>query len=297
MAAKTIIVTGAGRGIGLAVSQYLLQNSHKVVLVARTETELEALKKQYPAQVEYLAADLAKLENATKVTDLAVKLGGGKVDGIVINHGALEPIKPIADSTVDEWKTIYDINFFSPLALVQAVIPKLRQTKGRIIVTSSGAATKGYKAWGPCKHHIHTLICSRIQHLGARSRTNVTIRRLLQGRPALARPALGGRGERHCFRFAQPGKDGYWHAKALARAGQGLHGRQGPRCLCVCIRGRQAQPTRGSWGRDSQACAGRDARLERQISAVSPPALVPVCRGLANHARRWNGPELTSYRD
>ena len=62
MAAKTIIVTGAGRGIGLAVSQYLLQNSHKVVLVARTETELEALKKQYPAQVEYLAADLTKLE-------------------------------------------------------------------------------------------------------------------------------------------------------------------------------------------------------------------------------------------
>lgn len=62
MAVKTIIVTGAGRGIGLAVSQYLLQKSHKVVLVARTETELEALKKQYPAQVEYLAADLTKLE-------------------------------------------------------------------------------------------------------------------------------------------------------------------------------------------------------------------------------------------
>lgn len=65
MAAKTIIVTGAGRGIGLAVSQYLLQKSHKVVLVARTETELEALKKQYPAQVEYLAADLTKLEVRT----------------------------------------------------------------------------------------------------------------------------------------------------------------------------------------------------------------------------------------
>lgn len=62
MAVKTIIVTGAGRGIGLAVSQYLLQNSHKVVLVARTQGELEALKQQYPTQVEYLAADLTKLE-------------------------------------------------------------------------------------------------------------------------------------------------------------------------------------------------------------------------------------------
>ncbi|KAG6367172.1 hypothetical protein INS49_001356 [Diaporthe citri] len=173
MAAKTIIVTGAGRGIGLAISQYLLQNSHKVVLVARTETELEALKKQYPAQVEYLAADLTKLENATKVTDLAVKLGG-KVDGIVINHGALEPIKLIADSAVDEWKTMYDINFFSPLALVQAVIPQLRQTKGRIIVTSSGAATKGYKAWGPygsSKAALHSLV----QHLAVEEKDIVSV--------------------------------------------------------------------------------------------------------------------------
>lgn len=59
MASKTIIVTGAGRGIGLAISQYLLQKSHKVVLVARTETDLQALKQQYPSQVEYLAADLS----------------------------------------------------------------------------------------------------------------------------------------------------------------------------------------------------------------------------------------------
>lgn len=62
MAPKTIIVTGAGRGIGLAVAQYLLRNSHKVVLVARTESELQALKEQYPSQVEYLAADLTDLE-------------------------------------------------------------------------------------------------------------------------------------------------------------------------------------------------------------------------------------------
>lgn len=62
MVSKTIIVTGAGRGIGLAISKYLLQKSHKVVLVARTQSELEALKKEYPAQVEYLAADLTDFD-------------------------------------------------------------------------------------------------------------------------------------------------------------------------------------------------------------------------------------------
>lgn len=65
MTAKTIIVTGAGRGIGLAISKYLLQKSHKVVLVARTQSDLEALKTQYPGQVEYLAGDLADFEVST----------------------------------------------------------------------------------------------------------------------------------------------------------------------------------------------------------------------------------------
>lgn len=44
---------------------------------------------------------------------------GGQIDGIVINHAALEPIKKVADSSLDEWKKLYDINLFSPLALVR----------------------------------------------------------------------------------------------------------------------------------------------------------------------------------
>lgn len=56
---KVIIITGASRGIGLAMATYLLKASHKLVVVARTAEPLENLKKQYPGQVELLAADLA----------------------------------------------------------------------------------------------------------------------------------------------------------------------------------------------------------------------------------------------
>lgn len=62
MASKVIIVTGASRGIGLAVAKYLLDASHKVVLVSRTQKELEAIKAQYPSQVQFLAADLTDTE-------------------------------------------------------------------------------------------------------------------------------------------------------------------------------------------------------------------------------------------
>jgi NAD(P)-dependent dehydrogenase (short-subunit alcohol dehydrogenase family) len=57
-ASKSIILTGASRGIGLAIAHYLLRESHKVFLVARSGEPLEKLKAQYQGQVEYIAADI-----------------------------------------------------------------------------------------------------------------------------------------------------------------------------------------------------------------------------------------------
>lgn len=58
MPSKVIIVTGASRGIGLAIAKWLIKNEHKVVLVARSQKDLEAIKNEHPSQVEFLAADL-----------------------------------------------------------------------------------------------------------------------------------------------------------------------------------------------------------------------------------------------
>ncbi len=62
MTTKVIVVTGASRGLGLAIAKHLLQTSHKVVLVSRTQSALQALQAEYPSQVEYLAADLTNIE-------------------------------------------------------------------------------------------------------------------------------------------------------------------------------------------------------------------------------------------
>ncbi|KAK3695415.1 hypothetical protein B0T22DRAFT_105372 [Podospora appendiculata] len=147
MAPKVIIVTGASRGIGFAVATYLLKASHNLVLVSRSESELQQLKKQFPSQVEYLAADLTVDENAAKAAQLALK-AFGKIDGVVINHGVLSPITRLEDASIEDWKTLYDANVFSALALTKEVIPHLRASKGRIIFTSSGAASNAYTAWG-----------------------------------------------------------------------------------------------------------------------------------------------------
>jgi short-subunit dehydrogenase len=66
MASKTFIVTGASRGLGLAITQLLLRDSHQVFLVARTESGLQKLKSENPSNVDYLAADLADFNVCTK---------------------------------------------------------------------------------------------------------------------------------------------------------------------------------------------------------------------------------------
>ncbi|KAI8725492.1 hypothetical protein NCS52_00120300 [Fusarium sp. LHS14.1] len=145
MSSKVFIVTGASKGIGAAITRYLLGQSHKVVVTARSSEPLEGFKKSYPDQVQFIAGDIVDPEMPTKLTELAVS-SFGKIDGLVINHGLLAP-KRFADTTVDEWKHIYDVNVFSGIAIAQAALNELRKSKGCIVWVSSGAATKHYKGW------------------------------------------------------------------------------------------------------------------------------------------------------
>lgn len=165
-------------GIGLAISHHLLSNSHKILAIARTQSSLEKLQKQYPSQVEILPGDLADIALGAKAADI-VKSKFGQLDGIIVNHGVLEPVKKVADVEVEDWRKLFDINVFSAVAMVsrqscnycdnrvapmqdieareytdttleqiKACIPLLRSSKGRIVLCSSGAATNTYSTWG-----------------------------------------------------------------------------------------------------------------------------------------------------
>ncbi|KAL2183412.1 NAD(P)-binding protein [Thermothelomyces heterothallicus CBS 203.75] len=147
MESKVVIVTGASRGIGLAVARSLLASSQKVVLVSRSADQLQQLKDRFPSQVAFLAADMTAADTARRVTELAT-LTFGRIDGVVVNHGVLSPMTRIENASIEEWKKLYDVNFFSALALTKQAIPHLRASKGRIVFVSSGAATGAYTAWG-----------------------------------------------------------------------------------------------------------------------------------------------------
>ncbi|KAM0714431.1 hypothetical protein Q7P37_010218 [Cladosporium fusiforme] len=146
-APKTIILTGASRGIGLAIAHYLLKRSHNLVLVARSEKPLRELESEYKNQVAVLTGDLADFSLGDKAVLLAQERFQ-KLDGVIVNHGVLDPVKRVANSLADEWRSAFDVNFFSAVALAQAAVPALRQSKGTILFTSSGASSNAYPTWG-----------------------------------------------------------------------------------------------------------------------------------------------------
>ncbi|KAL8682825.1 MAG: hypothetical protein Q9186_001154 [Xanthomendoza sp. 1 TL-2023] len=144
---KTIIVTGASRGIGFAIAEYLISESHNVVLLARTVEPLKELQARAPDRVSICPGDIADFSLAEKSVGIANK-DFGRLDGLILNHGVLEPATRIVDSDPNAWRQCFDVNFFSLVAFVKAAVPSLRKSSGRIIFTSSGASTKAYSTWG-----------------------------------------------------------------------------------------------------------------------------------------------------
>jgi NADP-dependent 3-hydroxy acid dehydrogenase YdfG len=114
---KVIIITGASRGIGLAASQYLISQGHKIAAVARSKRPLEDLAAQSPSQVLPLVEDLSRVNVGNDIVDATLKKWG-QIDGIVINHGTLDPIKRVADMSAEEWRSAFDVNVFSGIGLV-----------------------------------------------------------------------------------------------------------------------------------------------------------------------------------
>ncbi|RAK96464.1 SDR family oxidoreductase [Aspergillus ibericus CBS 121593] len=164
MSPKTFIVTGASRGIGLAIAKFLLTapQSHSLVVVARSIEPLQKLKDQYPNQVEVVNGGLADFSLGQKAVDLALKTFG-RLDGLVLNHGTLGQVNNIAEADPEQWKQGFDVNFISLVAFVKAGLPALRESKGRIIFTSSAASVSAFKAWGlygACKAAMNHLALS-----------------------------------------------------------------------------------------------------------------------------------------
>ena len=133
MAHKTVLITGASRGIGLAIARHLLQapRSSQVVVTSRSAEPLEKLRAEFPEQVAVVAGDATDPAIAAKAVSTAVEKFGG-LDGLVINHATLGEVKKVADSDISSWRKDYEINFFSAVEFVCLKNLRREERRGRI---------------------------------------------------------------------------------------------------------------------------------------------------------------------
>lgn len=145
----SIIVTGASRGLGAAVARWLGARGAAVTLFSRDRTTLEPVARSVrelggsPLIVEGDAADHRSCNRAVEAAVAAF----GRLDGLVNNAGALEPVAALADTDPEQWRANVGVNLLGPYYMMRAAIPALRETAGRIVNISSGAATKAIRGW------------------------------------------------------------------------------------------------------------------------------------------------------
>lgn len=110
-------------GIGLSIAHYLLSHSHKLVLISRTHSALDALHYQYGSErVEVLAGDMADASVARQAVELATSRWG-RLNSVIVNHGTLGPVKKIGEGSVEEWKAAFETNVFGAVGLVSFQVP------------------------------------------------------------------------------------------------------------------------------------------------------------------------------
>ena len=114
------------------------------MLLARNEEALKRLQAEDPDRIRTLAGDLADLALPQQAIDLALK-EFGQLDSIVINHGTIEPVARIENSDIQEWKKLFDVNFFSAVAFVRRSALHLAPT-----LTA-------------CRQRLHCRLCVRIK--------------------------------------------------------------------------------------------------------------------------------------
>ena len=140
---KTALITGAGTGIGRALSEFLIEAGLQVIAVGRRPQPLESLRASHPDAGVAGSADVGT--EAGRLA-LAEAVSGASLNLLVHNAAVLEPAGPLAEMSLEAWREHQAINLEGPLFLTQALLPRL-ESGSRILHISSGAAHTAIQGW------------------------------------------------------------------------------------------------------------------------------------------------------
>ncbi|MCP5156882.1 MAG: YciK family oxidoreductase [Ectothiorhodospiraceae bacterium] len=154
LAGRTVLITGAGDGIGRAVAEACAAHGATVVLLGRTVRKLERVYDAivdaghpepaiYP--MDLLGAAPTHHEELAQRVDSEL----GRLDGLLHNAGILGPMTAIERYDPDQWARVFQVNVHAAFLLSRACLPLMRRTgDASMVFTSSGVGRHGRAYWG-----------------------------------------------------------------------------------------------------------------------------------------------------
>jgi len=147
MSGKTVLITGASRGIGAEAGRVFAKAGANVVLLARSKASVAALAAEIGDTALAMACDVADYAQVQAAVQACVDHFGG-LDVLVGNAGVIEPISRMASADPAGWGQAIDINLKGVFHGMRAALPVMQAAGGGTILTvSSGAAHGPIEAW------------------------------------------------------------------------------------------------------------------------------------------------------
>jgi NAD(P)-dependent dehydrogenase (short-subunit alcohol dehydrogenase family) len=141
---KSVIITGAGSGIGRAATLLFAREGAKLIAVDRSEAVKDTVEqvKKAGGTAEAVTADAGSEKDVIGFIDGALATHG-RLDAIWANAGISGGLVPLADQTVEHWQEVLRVNLIGPFLAIKHSIPHMtKQGSGSIICTASVAGLK-----------------------------------------------------------------------------------------------------------------------------------------------------------
>ncbi len=145
---KTVFITGATSGIGLACAQIFAKSNFNLIITGRRKERLENIKielsQKYGVEVKVLSFDIRKKSSVFEVID-KLKSENIKIDILVNNAGLASGLSTVQEGDIDDWEKMIDTNIKGLLYISRAVLPMMIENgKGHIINIGSIAGKEVY---------------------------------------------------------------------------------------------------------------------------------------------------------
>jgi 3-oxoacyl-[acyl-carrier protein] reductase len=131
---KKVFISGSSRGIGLCIARKFIEEGANVVINSRNTEDLKAAAISL-GNCSRITGDLSSPKDALKAITRSAEILGG-IDIVVCNVGSGTSVPP-GQETYDEWRRVFDVNFFSATNLIEASRVFLGESQGSIVCTSS----------------------------------------------------------------------------------------------------------------------------------------------------------------